>query len=307
MRDPPEAERAGSPGGSLAGERIRVGCASRRGGESRDGSVSAEWAMNLDLEGRTVVVTGGTSGIGLASVDAFLAEGAHVAFCGRDEERLARVATDLAARHGGDRLLARRCDVTSADEVAAFAGAVEAWRGGLDVLVNNAGQGRVSTFATTSDADWRAELDLKFFSQILPIRAFRALLEKSPVASILAVNSLLALQPEPHMVCTSAARAGVQNLVKSLSVEFAPAIRVNSILLGLITSGQWERRFAARPDPSVDRETWFADLARSKHIPLGRLGRAEEVARAIVFLSSPAASYVTGAALEVSGGVSRFV
>ncbi len=262
--------------------------------------------MNLDLEGRTVVVTGGTSGIGLASVRAFLDEGAFVAFCGRDGDRLERVATELAATHGAERVLAKRCDVTSADEVAAFAAAVAAWRGGLDALVNNAGQGRVSTFASTSDADWRAELDLKFFSQILPIRAFQPALEASPVAAIVAVNSLLAYQPEPHMVCTSAARAGVQNLMKSLSVEFAPAIRVNTVVLGLIESGQWERRFAARPDPSVDRDTWFADLARSKHIPAGRLGRAEEVARAIVFLASPAASYVTGASLELSGGVSRF-
>lgn len=262
--------------------------------------------MNLNLEARTIVVTGGTSGIGLASVRIFLEEGACVAFCGRDADRLERVAADLAAVHGADRILARRCDVTVAEEVEAFAAAVLAWRGGLDALVNNAGQGRVSTFATTTDADWRAELDLKFFSQILPIRAFRAALEKSPVAAIVAVNSLLAHQPEPHMVCTSAARAGVQNLMKSLSVEFAPTIRVNTVLLGLIESGQWERRFAARPDPSVDRDVWFADLARSKHIPAGRLGRAEEVARAIVFLASPAASYVTGASLEVSGGVSRF-
>ena len=263
--------------------------------------------MDLGLKGRVAIVTGGTSGIGLASVGVLLEEGADVAFCGRDGERLAKVAEPFAAKFGADRILAHICDVTKSDDVAAFAAAVAAWRPQVDLLINNAGQGRVSTFETTTDEQWRAELDLKFFSQVLPIRAFRRLLDKSDAAAILAVNSLLALQPEPHMVCTSAARAGVQNLLKSLSVEFAPKIRVNSVVLGLIESGQWERRYQARPDKAQTREAWLAELAKSKHIPLGRLGKPEEVARSIVFLASPAAAYVTGATLEISGGVSRFI
>ena len=109
------------------------------------------------------------------------------------------------------------------------------------------------------------------------------------------------------MVCTSAARAGVQNLVKSLAREFAPKIRVNSVLFGLIDSNQWQRRFEARADKAQTREAWFGELARSKSIPLGRLGVPEEAARAIVYLASPAASYVTGAQLEISGGISHFI
>ena len=263
--------------------------------------------MDLGLNGRVAVVTGGTSGIGLACVKVLLQEGADVAFCGRDQQRLAKVAAALAESFGAGRILAKPCDVTKSQDVADFAATIVDWRGRLDLLLNNAGQGRVSNFASTTDDDWRAELDLKFFSQVLPIRAFRSLLDKSDVGSILAVNSLLALQPEPHMVCTSAARAGVQNLLKSLSVEFAPKVRVNSVLLGLIESGQWERRFEARADQSQSRDAWLEALARSKHIPLGRLGKPEEVARAIVFLASPAAAYVTGSALEISGGVSRFI
>src|SRR5581483_1037188 len=104
------------------------------------------------------------------------------------------------------------------EAVASFAAKVADWSGGqVDLLVNNAGQGRVSTFADTTDAQWRDELELKFFSQILPIRAFQPLLAAARAPAIVAVNSLLALQPEPHMLCTSAARAGVQNLVKSLA------------------------------------------------------------------------------------------
>jgi NAD(P)-dependent dehydrogenase (short-subunit alcohol dehydrogenase family) len=263
--------------------------------------------MDLGLKGRVAIVTGGTSGIGLACVGVLLEEGADVAFCGRDAGRLAKVAEPFTARFGEGRILALTCDVTKSGEVTAFAQAVAAWRPQVDMLINNAGQGRVSTFESTTDEQWRAELDLKFFSQVLPIRAFRPLLDKSNAAAILAVNSLLALQPEPHMVCTSAARAGVQNLLKSLSVEFAPKIRVNSVVLGLIESGQWERRYEARPDKSQTRDAWLAELAKSKHIPLGRLGKPEEVARSIVFLASPVAAYVTGATLEISGGVSRFI
>ena len=263
--------------------------------------------MDLGLANSCAVVTGGTSGIGLAAARILIEEGARVAICGRDAERLAAAKATLDAVKPGA-VLAERCDVLNSSDVAAFADKVKDWSGGkLDLLVNNAGQGRVSTFADTSDAQWREELDLKFFSQILPLRAFKPLLDAAPAPAIVAVNSLLSLQPEPHMVCTSAARAGVQNLLKSLASEFAPRIRVNTILLGLVDSGQWQRRFEARADKSLSREEWFKALARDKHIPLQRLGAPDEPARAIVFLGSPAASYITGASLEVSGGVSRFI
>ena len=128
--------------------------------------------MDLALAGRVAIVTGGTSGIGLASVRAFLAEGADVAFCGRNGERLANAAQGFASEYGPDRILAHACDVTMPQDVADFATAVTGWRGRADILVNNAGEGRVSTFGTTTDEQWRAELDLKFFSQVYPIRAF---------------------------------------------------------------------------------------------------------------------------------------
>lgn len=263
--------------------------------------------MDLGLSGRTVAITGGTFGIGLAAARIFLREGARVAICGRNVERLEAAKAALIADADASRVLAKTCDVTRSDDVKAFAAAVADWSPALDILINNAGQGRMTTFETTTDEMWREELDLKFFSQVLPVRAFKPLLDKSDVAAILAVNSLLAYQPEPYMVCTSAARAGVQSLIKSLATEFAPRIRVNSVVLGLIDSGQWERRFQAREDKNQSRKDWIEKLASTKHIPFRRLGEPEEVARAIVFLSSPAASYVTGAALEISGGVSRFI
>lgn len=168
--------------------------------------------MDLGLTDSVAVVTGGSSGIGLATAGLLLTDGARVAICGRDAARLASAREKLGAP-SDDRLLAARCNVLDAAEVNAFAQKVAEWSGGhIDLLVNNAGQARVSTFATTTDAQWRDELELKFFSQILPIRAFFPLLEKGDWPAIVAVNSLLSMQPEPHMVCTSAARAGVQKI-----------------------------------------------------------------------------------------------
>lgn len=262
--------------------------------------------MRYDYDNAVAVVTGGSSGIGLATVKLLLDSGAKVAFCARKEGRLHDVAGVLARDHGAENILARPLSVLDPEAVNAFAAEVEGRFGRCDLLVNNAGQGRISTFAATTDDDWRAEYELKIFSQVLPVRAFLPML-RAAGGAIVAVNSLLAYQPEPHMVCTSSARAGVQNLLKSLSVELAPEVRVNSVLMGLIGSGQWTRRFAEREDQSVSRAEWYGALARQKGIPLGRLGEAEEAAHAIAFLGSKAASYITGAQLEVSGGLSRHI
>ena len=264
--------------------------------------------MQCDLTGRVAVVTGGSSGIGLAAVRLFLDAGASVALCGRDSGRLQSARSDLQEHFPAERVLAVRADVLSAPDMAAFSGEVQSRLGRVDMLVNNAGQGRVSTFASTDDEAWRAELDLKFFSIIRPTRVFLPALKQSDAGAIVCVNSLLALQPEPHMVCTSAARAGVLNLTRSLATEFAPeGIRVNSILIGLVESGQWHRRFEAREDRSITWERWSAELAQRKQISLGRLGKPEEAARAIFFLATPLASFTTGSHIDVSGGLAKHV
>ncbi len=272
----------------------------------------------------SVAITGGSSGIGLATAQLFLRAGAAVALCGRDQGRLGAAQHELLANHQKDyskdqpkdhpnaqkpaRLLTVQADVLDETQMAAFAYAAAERFGFVNALINNAGQGRVSTFASTTDAEWLEELQLKFFSLLRPTRAFLPVLEKSAPAAIVCVNSLLAVQPEPHMVATSAARAGAMNLVRSLATELAPkGIRVNGLLLGLVESGQWRRRFEARVDRSQTWTEFTAALAAAKGIQLGRLGAPEEAAKAIFHLATPLSSYTTGSHIDVSGGLARHI
>ncbi len=118
---------------------------------------------------------------------------------------------------------------------------------------------------------------------------------------------MLAKQPEPRLVTTSAARAGLLNLTKSMASEYAAdGIRVNSVCLGLIDTGQWRRRYEAAGTGQSFAE-WEREIAADRGIVLGRFGTADEVAAMVLTLLSPRASYVTGASLDVCGGVSRYV
>lgn len=264
--------------------------------------------LTFDMSHMSVAITGGSSGIGLATAQLFLRAGAAVALCGRDKGRLDAAHRELLDSHPSARLLAVQADVLDPTQMAAFAQAAAKRFGFVSALINNAGQGRVSTFASTTDAEWLEELQLKFFSLLRPTRAFLPLLEKSTPATIVCVNSLLAVQPEPHMVATSAARAGAMNLLRSLATELAPkGIRVNGILLGLVESGQWRRRFEARVDRDQTWAQFTAALALAKGIQLGRLGLPEEAAQAIFHLATPLSSYTTGSHIDVSGGLARHI
>lgn len=264
--------------------------------------------MDLELSDRVIIVTGGSSGVGLALVEDLLSCGARVATCARDSDRLAAATSELA-NHDPDRLLTMACDVRSADQVNDFVAATHKRFGTVDGLVNNAGQSLMRRFADTAFDEWMSEFELKFAGVLHPVNAAREHLAASDAGVVLNVNAVLARQPEARLAATSAARAGLLNLTRTLATDLASdGIRVNSVLLGLIDTGQWRRRFDDRTE-GLDQtwEEWSGALAADRGIALGRLGTAREVSFMITTLLSPRASYVTGTSIDVSGGVGRYV
>ena len=258
--------------------------------------------MDYGIRGWVAVVTGGSSGIGLATARVFLDLGAKVAICGRNVERLKTAKAQLGA--GGDRLIAERCDVLDEVQVAAFRDAVDAAFGQTDILVNNAGEARIGGIDDLADQEWMDEYHLKLFSMLYPTRAFREMLAKSGHGAVVNINSLVSQRPHAHMAATGAARAAGLNLSKTMSQWLAPEkIRVNSVLVGLVRSGQWERRYDKLRDSFATYDDYLADLAEKRGVPLGRFGDAEEVARTVAFLASPGASYITGSWIDVTGGM----
>jgi NAD(P)-dependent dehydrogenase (short-subunit alcohol dehydrogenase family) len=210
----------------------------------------------------------------------------------------------------GPRVLGVAADVIDTVKMDAFRVAVMDRFETVDVLVLNAGTSLMSPFDATDDEMWTSELSLKFFGFLRPFKAFRPCLQASDAAAVVYVSSLLARQPEPRLVATGAARAGVLNLAKILSLELCnEGIRLNTLLLGVIDSGQWERRYRARVEKGeeLSRERYRQELAEERAIPLGRVGTPEEVAAAIAFLASPLSGFTTGAVLEMSGGYGKFV
>lgn len=278
--------------------------------------------MDLKLKDRTVVVTGASSGVGLATARFLLGEGARVAACARDSDRLTEAFKEFSWADP-DSILLTSCDVTDRNGTDAFIDQTVQRFGGLDGLVCNAGRSLMATLDDTSDDQFREEFELKIFGAWNMIRSARSALARAAsatepgnppsssttqaTASVVNVNAILSRQPELRLAATSAARAGLLNLTHSIAEDLASdGIRVNSVLLGLIDTGQWRRRFE-NADTDLDYVGWSGEIAKNRGIGLGRFGTAEEVAFHIVTLLSPLSSYTTGTTVEVGGGVNRYV
>lgn len=234
---------------------------------------------------RTVLVTGGTKGVGLGIAEAFLAAGATVVVCGR---------TAPAEPLAGAEFIA--CDVRKREEVDAMFARIAERHGRLDVLVNNAGG---APFALADKASPRFHESIVALNLLAPLhlaqKANALMQTQAEGGSILFIGSVSALRPSPGTAAYGAAKAGVLSLVQSLAVEWAPRVRVCAVSPGLVHTEQSDLHYGDQ-----------ASMARvAATIPAGRLARVREIGEACVWMASPAASYASGSNLVMHGGGER--
>lgn len=258
--------------------------------------------MDLGLNGKVALVTASSSGLGFATAKALVSEGAQVVICGRNEERLENAVASLQEIGGEDAIAGQVADVADpADVRRLVANTVETF-GGLDLLVTNAGGPPGGGFDSFEADAWQKAVDLTLMSAIHLIQEALPHLRDSEAGSILTITSTAAKQPIPALILSNAIRPAVLGLTKSLSQELGPeGIRVNSILPGWTQTERVDNLLAfnaERNDTTPEEEAAKIGSA----IPLGRIGQPEEFGRVAAFLLSPAASYVSGAMLQVDGG-----
>ncbi len=251
------------------------------------------------LAGKTALITGGGTGIGRACAVLFAREGAKVAVAGRRAEPPAAVATELSG--AGNQAFAVVCDVTKSAEVERAVQSVVARFGRLDVVVNNAGAVLAATAEETSEADWDRLLGVNLKGTFLVSRAVLPELRKAGGGVIINIGSVLGLVGMKQRAAYAAAKGGVTLLTKAMALDHAhEGIRINCICPSLVETELIRELFSVVPDPEAHRRQRIAQ------IPLGRLGRPEDVAQLALFLASEESSWLTGAALPLDGGLTAY-
>jgi 3-oxoacyl-[acyl-carrier protein] reductase len=258
--------------------------------------------MDVNLAGRTAIITGASKGIGLAVATRFAASGAEVAIIARGREALDN-AVKIIAESGRSRVAAIQADVAVAADLRRAYDEAMTQFGKIDIVVNNAGTSRSGAFEEITDEVWREDFDQKLFAAIRLTRLVWPQLKERRWGRVINTLNIGAKAPRPRSAPTSVTRAAGLALTKVLAGEGAPYnILVNALLVGFIEVDQHVR---AAEKAGIALEDYVN--ARTKDIPLGRIGRAEEFANIACFLASDAASYITGTAINVDGGRSPAV
>lgn len=258
--------------------------------------------MDLLLEGKVVIVTGASKGIGKASALAFAKEGAHVWISSRSEEKLKNAVHDIREQSGNEHVNYAVCDMRDGPEVTALVEKVVRREETIDVLVNNAGGPPAGGFLDMDDADWQNAFEQNLLSVVRSTRAVIPYMQKNANGGrIINVTSSSIKQSIDHLILSNTMRPGVFGLTKSLAQEFAgDNILVNTVGPGKIATDRITQLIetnAEKSGQSIEK----LKQAQIADIPMGRLGEPDEFAKAVVFLGSFANTYVTGQGLIVDG------
>ncbi|MGP0108309.1 MAG: SDR family oxidoreductase [Acidimicrobiales bacterium] len=255
--------------------------------------------MDLGLTGRAIIVSGGSSGIGLACVAALLAEGAIVATCARDDERLrhATAAFDPAS------CLAMPADVTDARAMEAFVATTVERFGRLDGVAAIAGQGIHGRALDLSIAQWESEVMGKLRGVLNLVAPARPHLRRSDGPRIVTLSAPTARDPDPGMAAISAGRAAVASLSRALALDLAgDGISVNAVAVGLIDTPRQHRRHHDVA-PNIPYDDWLRGEADERRVPMRRPGSVADVALLVTLALSPALGFTTGSVLDATGGL----
>jgi len=258
--------------------------------------------MDLGIKGRVALVAASSQGIGLATAEAFAAEGCRVAMCARNKEALNAGAENIRKKHNAD-VFTESFDVTDAAAVKDFVAAVVAKSGCVDICVTNAGGPPAKGFLAASLEDWQKAIDANFLSTVYFAREVIPHMQRKKWGRIITITSITTKQPVTDLVLSNAVRAAVVGLVKSLANEFGKdGILVNNVGPGFTATDRLKELAKARAASTGKAEQEFLDTWASE-APLKRLGEPRELAETIVWLASERASYITGQTVLVDGGM----
>jgi NAD(P)-dependent dehydrogenase (short-subunit alcohol dehydrogenase family) len=259
--------------------------------------------MNLQIENKVVVIVGASRGIGASVARLFAQEGARLALISRGPDDLERLADELRVDRSAEIMTFSR-DATVPGCAEAVLEEVIARAGRVDVLVNNAGAGLRRPFEQLSDSDWSSSIELNLMAAIRFSRSVLPEMKKNGGGRIINVGAVSATRPRRGQTASNVAKAGLVNFTRSLALEMAPYnILINVVCPGSVDSPRWRARLEAR---AKEEKTSVDELIKTtvgKAIPLGRVGRPEEVASMIVFLAGAQASYITGTVINIDGGL----
>lgn len=256
--------------------------------------------MDVRLDGRSALITGGSLGIGRAIAMRYAESGGRVAIVARRQETLDEAAVAIKEATGAD-IVTISADISTAQGCEIACDIAQAQLGAVDILVNNAGSSKRGPFASHDDSVWQADLDLKLFAAIRLCRRLMPEMQQRRWGRVINILNTGAKAPPAQGAPTAVTRAAGMALTKAMASEYAPYnVLVNALLVGRIESDQWVKRHASE-NGNRSLEDYYAEMGET--IPMGRVGTAEEFAAVATLLASKEGGYVTGTAINIDGGL----